>query len=180
MRDEIILRMLRGRDPKGLEQLMDRYTNYLSVIVWNMLHKDLSSEDAEEVVSDVFLAAWNQAHEIQAGSLKSWLAAVARNKARDRLRRIRKELPLEEDVLELPDENTPVTALEKKEEQALVRKAIDQLSEPDREIFLRHYYYIQSVQEISQTLHMKESTVKTKLRRGRMRLKTMLTRWGVT
>ncbi len=179
MRDEILLRMLRSRDPKGLEQLMDRYTNYLSVIVWNMLHNCLSPEDAEEVVSDVFLAAWNQAHEIHPGALKAWLAAVARNKARDRLRKLHMELPLEEDVLELPDMNTPVTALERKEEQALVRRAVDQLGEPDREIFLRHYYYIQSVQEISQTLHMNESTVKTKLRRGRIRLKTILMRWGV-
>lgn len=179
MRDEIILRMLRRRDPRGLEQLMDRYTNYLSVIAWNMLCEVLPPEDAEEVVSDVFLAAWNQAEEIQSGRLKAWLAAVTRNKARDRLRKFHMDLPLEEDVLELPDENTPVTVLEKKEEQALVRKAIDQLSDPDREIFLRHYYYIQSVQEISQTLHMNESTVKTKLRRGRTRLKTILMRWGV-
>ncbi len=179
MRDETILRMLRGHDPRGLEQLMDRYTNYLSVIVWNILRNCLPPEDAEEVVSDVFLAAWEQAEEIRSGYLKAWLAAVARNKARDRLRKMRTDLPLEEDVLELPDENTPVTALERKEEQALVRRAVDQLGEPDREIFLRHYYYIQSVQEISQTLHLNESTIKTKLRRGRMRLKTILTRWGV-
>ena len=90
-----------------------------------------------------------------------------------------RELPLEEDVLEIPDEQTPVTAAERKEERRLVRRAVDQLGEPDREIFLRHYYYAQTVAEISDGMCLNESTVKTKLRRGRMRLKTLLLRWEV-
>ncbi len=53
------------------------------------------------------------------------------------------------------------------------------MGQPDREIFLRHYYYAQTVQEISRETGLNESTVKTKLRRGRMRLKTILLRWGV-
>lgn len=177
MKDEIILKKLRSGDPKGLEQLMDQYMNYVSVIAWNILRNYLAPEDAEEAVSDVFLAAWEQAGDIQPGKLKAWLAAVARNKARDRLRAMRVDLPLEDDVLELPDENTPILALERKEEKTLVRKAVDTLGEPDREIFLRYYYYIQSVREISQVMYLNESTVKTKLRRGRMRLKDILTRW---
>lgn len=178
MQEEIIVKKLRAKDPEGLERLMDRYTKYLSVIVWNILGGHLSPEDGEEVVSDVFLAAWDQAEDLQPDYLKAWLAAVARNKARDRLRRSHIDLPLEEDVLELPDENTPVIAFERKEERAMVRKAVDSLGEPDREIFLRHYYYIQPVRDISLSMGLNESTVKTKLRRGRMRLKTILTRWG--
>lgn len=177
MKDEIILKKLRSGDSKGLEQLMDQYMNYVSAIAWNILRNFMATEDAEEVVSDVFLAAWEQAGDIQPGKLKAWLAAVARNKAKDRLRVMRVDLPLEDDVLELPDENTPILSLERKEEKTLVRKAVDTLGEPDREIFLRYYYYIQSVREISQVMYLNESTVKTKLRRGRMRLKDILTRW---
>lgn len=179
MTEEIILRKMRSRDPEGLEQLMERYIPYVSAIVWNIPRVAMTAQDAEEVVSDVFLAAWNQAADIKPGYAKAWLGAVARNKARSRLRKTGQELPLEEDLLELPDENTPVTAAEQAEERKLVRKAVDQLGEPDREIFLRHYYYAQTVQEISQETGLNESTVKTKLRRGRMRLKTILQRWGV-
>ena len=179
MTEEIILRKMRSRDPEGLEQLMERYIPYVSAIVWNILRVAMTAQDAEEVVSDVFLAAWNQAADIKPGYAKAWLGAVARNKARSRLRKTGQELPLEEDLLELPDENTPVTAAEQAEERKLVRKAVDQLGEPDREIFLRHYYYAQTVQEISRETGLNESTVKTKLRRGRMRLKTILQRWGV-
>lgn len=179
MTEEIILRKMRSRDPEGLEHLMERYIPYVSAVVWNILRVSMTAQDAEEVVSDVFLAAWNQAADIKPGYAKAWLGAVARNKARSRLRKTGQELPLEEDLLELPDENTPVTVAEQAEERKLVRKAVDQLGEPDREIFLRHYYYAQTVQEISQETGLNESTVKTKLRRGRMRLKTILLRWGV-
>lgn len=179
MREEIMLRKMRSGDEAGLEALMERYIPYVSAIVWNILRTSMTPEDAEEVVSDVFLAAWKQAADIKSGYAKAWLGAVARNKAKTKLRQMGRELPLEEDILELPDECTPVTVTEKAEERKLVRKAVGQLGEPDREIFLRHYYYAQSVKEISQEMRLNESTVKTKLRRGRMRLKTILLRWGV-
>lgn len=82
-------------------------------------------------------------------------------------------------MLELPDECTPSSAAEQAEERKLVQKALDQLEPTDREIFLRHYYYAQTVEEIARYMQLNPSTVKTKLRRGRMRLKTILQRWEV-
>lgn len=56
--------------------------------------------------------------------------------------------------------------------------AVDALPSQDREIFLRHYYYAQTVQEIADLMGLDGATVKTKLRRGRMKLKQILTREG--
>ena len=179
MKDELILRKIRNGDPSGLENLMDRYIPYVSAIVWNILRSTLSREDAEEVVSDVFVTAWQKAGDVLPGSLKPWLGAVARNKAKSRLRMAGGELPLEEDVLEIPAEETPEGRMQRSEERKLVRRAVDSLEEQDREIFLRHYYYAQTVSEISRDLKINESTIKTRLRRGRLRLKTLLVRWDV-
>jgi len=179
MKEDIILRKLRSGDPAGLEALMAQYIPYVSTIVWNILRNCMSKEDAEEVVSDVFVAAWNQADDMQAGCAKAWLGAVARNKAKTKLRSAGQTLPLEEDVLELPDECTPSSAAEQAEERKLVQKALDQLEPTEREIFLRHYYYAQTVEEIARYMQLNPSTIKTKLRRGRMRLKTILQRWEV-
>lgn len=177
MREEVILRKMRQGKPEGLEALMDRYIPYVSAIVWNILREAMPKEDAEEVVSDVFLAAWNQAADLKPGFVKQWLGAVARNKAKNRLRLMGHDLPLEEDVLEIPDEFTPVTKAERAEERRQVRKAVNELGEPDREIFLRHYFFSQTVAEIGSCMHLNESTIKTKLRRGRQKLKDMLMRW---
>ena len=177
MIEEQILRKMRRGDPSGLEALMNRYIPYVSAVVWNILQGYMPKENAEEVVSDVFLAAWEQVEDLKSGYLKQWLGAVARNKAKNRLRLMGHELPLEEDVLELPDEFTPVTKAEKAEERRQVRKAVNSLGEPDREIFLRHYFFGQTVAQIGISMHLNESTIKTKLRRGRQKLKEMLTRW---
>ena len=82
MRDEMILRKMRSADPEGLEMLMDRYIPYVSAVCWNILRNCMTKEDAEEVVSDVFLAAWEQADAIKPAKVKAWLGAVARNKAK--------------------------------------------------------------------------------------------------
>ncbi len=176
--DKILQRMGRG-DAAALEMLMDKYIPYVSAIVWNILREQMTREDAEELVSDVFVSAWQQAADIRPDATKAWLGAVARNKAKNALRRVKKELPLEEDLLEVPDEFTPASAVERAEEQRLVQEALETLEEPDREIFLRHYYYVQSISEISEAIELNPSTIKTKLRRGRLRLKEILIRSGV-
>ena len=174
MREETMLRKLRSGDPAGLEALMDRYLPYVSAVVWNILRGYLPPEDGEEAASDVFLAAWEQADDLRPGQVKAWLGAVARHKAKNRLRRREQTLPLEEDMIDLPGPGDPAGEVERAEEQAQVRRALRSLPQPDQEIFLRHYYYAQSVKEIAAALDMSESTVKTKLRRGRFKLKELL------
>ena len=176
MREETILRKMRGRDPTGLEALMDRYLPYVSAVVWNILRGAMAPEDGEEVASDVFFAAWTQADDLRPGHVKGWLGAVARNKAKNKLRQMGRTLPLEEDALDLPGPEDPAGALEREEEGRRVRRAVDSLPAPDRELFLRHYYYAQSVKEIAGAMGLNESTVKTRLRRGRLKLKDMLTK----
>ena len=178
MREEAMIEKIRAGNPAGLEALMDRYIPYVSAVVWNILRNAMPVEDGEEIVSDVFLAAWGRPEALRPGAVKAWLGAVARNKAKNRLRQIGQTLPLEEDALELPGPDDPPGEYERAEERRLVRRAVDALPGPDREIFLRHYYYAQTVQEIARCMRINESTIKTKLRRGRMKLKEILTREG--
>lgn len=128
---------------------MARYLPYVSVVVWGVLRGAMTAEDGEEVASDVFLAAWEQPEDLQAGRVKAWLGAVARNKAKNKLRQAGRTLPLEEDALDLPGPDDPAGALERAEERELVRRAVDSLPPQDREIFLRRYYYAQSVKEVA-------------------------------
>ena len=173
MTEEKIIQRIKDRDTRGLELLMNRYIGYVSSVVWAVLHQAMTVQDAEEVVSDVFLAVWNQAEDLHPGKVKAWLGAVARNKAKNALRHAEQDLPLEEDVLELPDDGSFVN-LERQEQAEVVRQALDSLPEKDRQIFLRHYYYSQTVVDISREMKMPEATVKTRLRRGRMKLKEYL------
>lgn len=178
MRESMILQNIKAGDPSGLKALMERYVPYISVIVWNILRVAMSPQDAEEVVSDVFLAAWEQAADLKAGHVKGWLGTVARNKAKNKLRQMGRTISLEENSVDIPAPNDLSEAMEQDEERRLVRQAVDALPPEDKEIFLRHYYYAQSIKEISDHMALNESTIKTKLRRGRMKLKEALTKGG--
>ena len=123
MREETIIRRLQSGDPAGLEALMERYIPYVSAVVWNILRDAMPPEDGEEVVSDVFLAAWRQAGDLRPGSVKAWLGSVARHKAKNRLRRMGRDLPLEEDALDIPGPEDPPGEYERAVERQLVRQA---------------------------------------------------------
>lgn len=178
MREVTILHKLKAGDPCGLEALMDAYVPYVSAIVWNILKNFMSAEDAEEVVSDVFLAAWNQSSDLEVGHVKGWLGAVARNKAKNKLRQIGKTLLLDDSILDIPSPDNLTEDIERKDEAKMVRRAVDSMPAEEREVFLRYYYYAQSVKEISISMRLNESTIKTKLRRGRAKLKEVLSKEG--
>ena len=61
---------------------------------------------------------------------------------------------------------------------ACVRMALLSLNPVDREVLLRFYFYRQSVREIAGEMHMKESTVKTRMYRSRKKLRQLFTERG--
>lgn len=174
MSEEQLVAALGRGELSALEELLDRYTPYVSSVAARILRG--RQADVEELTADVFLAAWENREKLRPGQVKGWLGAVARNKAKNKLRQMGRTLPLEEDALDLPGPEDPAGALEREEEGRRVRRAVDSLPAPDRELFLRRYYYAQSVKEIAGAMGLNESAVKTRLRRGRLKLKDMLTK----
>ena len=125
----------------------------------------------------MFLAAWDNREKLRAGKVKGYLGAIARNRAFNLLRAQRESLPLEDDVL-LLETDGPERELDKKETARVVDRALARLDKPQRELFVRHYYYGQTVQEAALAMGLNLSTAKTWLRRGRETLKTYLRKEG--
>ena len=179
MDERALVKKLNRGSRSALDTAVERFTPYVSAVILRPLAGRACREDVEELCADVFVALWSHAHQLDPEQgLRPWLAAVARNKAKNRLRQISQTLPLEEDALDIPGPDDPPGEYERAVERQQVRQAVDSLPGPDREIFLRHYYYAQTVAEIADRMEMNQSTVKTKLRRGRMKLKDILTREG--
>ncbi len=173
------LRELKRRNEKALIWFIDRYSAYVNTIIYNIAGSSLSSADIEEISSDVFLILWINAEKISAGKAKAYLGGVARNKAKERMRKAGADLPLEDDLILISGEN-PELAFAERELARFLQKAILAMPYPEREIFIRHYYYFQSVSQIAGELDMNPSTVKTRLHRGRKKLKEALSKGGYT
>ncbi len=168
--DKAILAQLTGDPQAGLQALLDAYGGMIYAIVRRIL--PAAPQDAEECAADVLVAAWQNAGQLAARpdrTLQGWLALTARNTAINRYRKLKHTAgckPLDENLaadwmLE------PRTS----DGEDCIAELVAALPEPDREIFLRRYYYLQPCRQIARALGMQEHTVNVRLSRGRARLK---------
>ncbi len=171
------LALLQADRPGGLEWFIDEYTPYVSAVVRGILGRAMPEQDIEETVSDTFVTLWRSRTKVRPGQAKGYLGAIARSRALNRLRLAGSDLALEEDILILPEAG-PEALAEGRERDEAVRRAVQSLSEPDREIFVRHYYYGQRAADVAALLGMTPEAVRQRLKRGRDKLRAVLTEGG--
>lgn len=180
MDEKKILKRLRDKDEKALEEIIELYNAYITTIVVSLLSSRGTREDMEEVVADTFIALWDTTERIdyeRFSSIKAYIAVIARNKAKDRLRTIHgQNLQLSDDILVV--DNSMEEMIIQKEQQRIIKKTLKQLKPLDWKIFVAYYYQYKKVDEIARELQMNPQTVKTRMRRGREVLKKILIKEG--
>ena len=172
MTDEAeLLQRLRNREKNSIDEAIRIYTPYLSTVLYHMTVTSLLKEDIEEIVADVFVGLWKNAGRIdlQKGTLRSYLAAVARNFALKRINRKTDHTFLED--IELSDGKN---FIEENFHNNYVWETVMSLGEPDSEIFVRRYKFDEKIKDISKAMGLNISTVKTRLSRGKRKLRKML------
>lgn len=176
-----ILALLEKKPEKGLEKLMDKYTGLVYTIVHNKLNVFCTKEDIEECVSSVFFEAFEKRSSIDLtkGTIKAFLAVLARRRAIDVFRKKEKEIgkvvSLEECEVKKQENliDMEVTSPDNEMKNSVV-ESIKSLGEPDSEIFIRKYYFGQSTKIIAKILGLKENTVDKKVSRGLVKLRKIL------
>lgn len=167
-----------SREPQsGLAEILTRYGGTLQAVMRRVLY---DPRDVEECIADVLVQCWRHAETLQRQdcALKGWLIVTARNRAIDRYRKLHRENTelLPEDFAWMVQETAEP---EKSEAEELMADLVQEMENPDREIFIRRYYGLQSGREIARALGMQEHAVHVRLSRGRARLKQkFLERFG--
>ena len=172
MTDEAeLLQRLRNREKNSIDEAIRIYTPYLSTVLYHMAGNSLPKEDIEEIVADAFVVLWKNTGRIdlQKGTLRSYLAAVARNFALKRINRKMDHTSLED--IELSDGKN---FMEENFHNNYVWETVMSLGEPDSEIFVRRYKFDEKIKDISKAMGLNISTVKTRLSRGKRKLRKML------
>ena len=179
MNDKKLAQKLKQGSRSALNRAMDAYTRYLSAVAWNAMGPAATPEDVEEVVSDAFLALWSRRDSLQPEQgLKSWLAAVARSKAVDRLRAAPPP-PLPLDEAGGAGGSTPEDELERRMFADALRRAVENLPPPDDQLVLRFYYEDEPVKDIARDLGLSVTAAKSRLCRARRKLKEILIKGGL-
>lgn len=183
MEDEQIISMFWERDEDAIAQTSKKYGSMCRSIAYGILH---NSEDTNECVNEAFFKAWNTIPPERPSVLSAFIAKIVRNLALDRLRfSSRKKRGSDNsdvvfDELQecIPDPNGNIS--DDFEIKEVLNKYIGQLSEENRQIFMKRYWYMRSVKDIAHEMSMSESNVKTRLFRIRNELKQYLEKEGIT
>ena len=185
MEDSAIIELYFQRCEQALAETDRKYGGYCRAIAENILK---NPSDTEECVNDTWLQAWNSIPPQRPVILQVYLGTITRNLSFNRYRANRTQkrgsgqivLALEELEYCLTCTDSAEQSMEAAELGRLIDAFLRTLSERDRYIFLRRYWYVDSIRQIARRLHMSEGTVKSNLFRTRQKLKELLSREGVS
>ncbi len=161
--DALLVKRAQREDVGAFVELMEKYKTALYKVAKSYLG---SEDDIADVMQDTVLAAYEHIKELKNASyFKTWLTRILINQCKDFLRQQKKYVvsdKIAETSYEMPENNREFYEL------------IKELPEDYRMIFLLYYGEGFKTNEIAQILDVNENTVKSRLRRGRDRLKQVL------
>lgn len=185
MDDQKIIELFFARDEKALKECEQIYGRYCEAIAKNLLGND---EDAEEVLNDTLLRAWNSIPPKKPKSLKIWLGTLARNLSLDRYRKLSSEkrggceisLCIEEAEEFLADTVSVEEEYERRELSKFLNNFLHSLPARECDIFVRRYFYCDRAAKIARRFALQEANVLVILSRTRKKLKEALKKGGYT
>lgn len=155
-----------------LKELMSQYTEPLVRLAYGYV-KDLQA--SEDIVQEVFIKFYHQQHHYEErGELKAFLTRMTVNKSKDYLKSWTYRKVQLQNKLFSPAAKRNVDELVRKDEQAIIGEAILTLPLKQREVLIHFYFNEMTIHEIAHVLSVPESTVKTRLSRGRDLLRNQL------
>ena len=173
-----LIRGVAGGDERAFASLYDKYSSILFGLLLRILH---SRAEAEDVLQEVFLQVWQQAHSFDAarGRAFTWLVTLARSRAIDRLRSLdSRERAALRSAVDAPPQGERVEGADdaalRSERAEVVRDALAELSEEQRQVLLLAYLEGMSQSEIAAAKGQPLGTVKTRTRAGLKRLSELL------
>jgi len=184
MNDRELIEKIAAKDHSAFKALVDRYQALVINTCYNLLG---NRQDAEDIAQEVFFQVYKSAEKFrQEAKISTWLYRIAVNRSlnfvRDnkQFRWLKSLSSLSENDREVVTEvlasnsDRPDVALEKKERNAKVQKAIDSLPEKQRVAFVLHKYEGLSYEEIAEILQRSLSSVESLINRAKSNLQRKL------
>ena len=183
MTDEAIVDLFWQRSEKAIEETDKRYGRYFHYIANGILQND---EDSKEIVNDTYLKAWKNIPPERPINLKAFLGRITRQLSLNRLEKNRAqkrgggELTLAIDELSevIADENDE-DSLSVDELTRIINSFLRSLSQKERRVFIKRYWHMNSISQISKDFSFSESKVKSMLFRTREKLRQYLIKEGI-
>ena len=180
MEDTKIIDLFWERDESAIRETEITYGRYCRTIAFNILGDE---EDVQECLNDTWLGAWNSIPPARPACLSAFLAKITRNLAISKYRakyakkrtgdRLSESLDELGECIPLSSDNVSQT-VDRRMLEDTINGYLDTCSEKQRKIFVRRFFYFDSIAEISQMYGIGQSDVKVTLMRMRRSLQKIL------
>jgi len=165
-----------AQDREAFSQLYDRFSSLVFSLAMRMLR---AQSDAEDLLQEVFMQVWRQAgsYSQERGSPEAWIINIARSRAIDKLRAIRrrdKSFILTDDPAAAESPDNVESAVGESEAKLAMNSALANLTEAQRRVLELAYFSGLSQTEIAEHLAEPLGTVKTRMRAAIQRLRGIL------
>ena len=175
MRETELLLRLRAGDARAFEDLVIAYQHRVFGIALRMLGR---RAEAEEIAQDVFLRVHRSIGGFRGDAkLSTWLYAITSRLCLNRLASADRRFTHagEEVIVQLRDERPdPTTALERREREAMLQRALAELPDDRRIVVVLRDLEGLTYEEIAETLGLELGTVRSRLHRARAELREKL------
>lgn len=183
MDDREIIELYFERDEQAIKETDAKYGKLCNSIAYNILN---NHEDSEECVNDTYVGMWNAIPPTRPGNFMAFVCKITRNLSLKRLEYMKREkrsanvlLSLDELADILPDERY-ATDIRDEDVGQLISRFLRSQKEDVRKVFIRKYYFFDSIEEIARRYSFTESKVKNMLFYTRKKLKNYLIQEGVS
>jgi RNA polymerase sigma-70 factor (ECF subfamily) len=182
MEDSHIIQLFFDRVENAIEALSEKYGKLCYRIAYNVL---ADPSDAEECENDTYLRVWDTVPPIWPDNLRAYVSRIVRNLALDRVRyqnRQKRSVVTDWTLSELSECIPSSVSVEADADDTVVQALMSYLNTLDdltRVLFIRRYFYMDSVEMLARQFGMNASSVSTRLTRTRARLKAYLEREGI-
>ncbi|MCD8007165.1 MAG: sigma-70 family RNA polymerase sigma factor [Oscillospiraceae bacterium] len=175
MDDNLIIELYWARSENAISETDKKYGGYLKTISYNILY---NREDSLEAVNDTYLKAWDSMPPQKPNVLSAYLGKITRrislNKRRDKRAEKRGggeiDLVLDELSENIPSGFSVEQEVDAKALTETLNRFLGSLKETERDMFMRRYWYMDSISDIAAMFGCGESKVKTTLYRTRQKL----------
>ena len=182
MDDQQIIDLYFDRNEQAITETDVKYGKLCHSIAYNILS---NREDTEECVNDTYIGVWNAIPPTRPDNFMAFVCRIARNLSLKRLEFLKREkrsadviLSLDELSAVLPDERYAPDVSDE-DVGRLISQFLRTQKEDVRNVFIRKYYFFDSVKEIAERYSFTESKVKNMLFYTRNKLKDYLIKEGV-
>ncbi len=182
MEDSKILELFFARNEDAIRHTDDTYGRRLFALADNIVRND---QDAEESVSDTYMRAWDTIPPQKPQHFFAYLAKICRNFALKKLdwknaaKRKAEVVSLTQEMEACIPDSTRDREMEAKELGMLLDRFLRTLTPENQMVFLRRYWYVDTIAEIAVRYGISESAVQMRLNRTRARLCTYLEKEGI-